>query len=80
MRTKGQGARGCQERLDEYLHSLRSASEGSGDNKGLNEKLDSVDKERIKDALEDGLSRLDSNPEADAKEFRSSHACWRSKT
>ena len=48
--------------------------EGSGDNKGLNEKLDSEDKEKIKDALKDGLSWLDSNPEAYAEEFRSS-AC-----
>ena len=48
---------------------MRSATEGSGDNKGLSEKLDSEDKEKIMDALKDGQSWLDSNPEADAEEI-----------
>ena len=28
--------------FDGYIHSMRSATEGSGDNKGLSEKMDSV--------------------------------------
>ena len=28
--------------FDGYVHSMRSATEGSGDNKGLSEKMDSV--------------------------------------
>merc|ERR1712186_77415 len=56
--------------FDGYLHSMRSATEGSGDNKGLSEKLDSEEKEKITDALKDGQSWLDSNPEADAEEIK----------
>merc|ERR1712242_392811 len=33
--------------FDGYLHSMRSATEGSGENKGLSEKLDSEGKEEI---------------------------------
>merc|ERR1712000_140601 len=54
--------------FDGYLHSMRSAVEGSGENKGLSEKLESEEKEKIMDALKDGQSWLDSNPEADAEE------------
>merc|ERR1712004_282496 len=36
--------------FDGYLHSMRSAAEGSGDNKGLSEKMDSDEKEKIMDA------------------------------
>merc|ERR1712195_336503 len=56
--------------LDGYLHSMRSAAEGSGDNKGLSEKLESDEKEKIMDAIKDGQSWLDSNPEADAEEIK----------
>merc|ERR1712071_580614 len=59
--------------FDGYLHSMRSATEGSGDNKGLSEKLDSEEKEQIMDALKDGQSWLDSNPEADAEEIEEKH-------
>merc|ERR1711887_360723 len=59
--------------FDGYLHSMRSAVEGSGDNKGLSEKLDSDEKEKIQDALKDGQSWLDSNPEADAEEVKEKH-------
>merc|ERR1712151_305424 len=59
--------------FDGYLHSMRSAVEGSGDNKGLSEKLDSDEKENIQDALKDGQSWLDSNPEADAEEIKEKH-------
>merc|ERR1740121_882952 len=33
--------------FDGYIHSMRSATEGSGENKGLSEKLDSEEKETI---------------------------------
>merc|ERR1719469_1103379 len=56
--------------FDGYMHSMRSAAEGSGDNKGLSEKLDDDEKEQIQEALKDGQSWLDSNPEADAEEIK----------
>jgi len=56
--------------FDGYLHSMRGAAEGSGENKGLSEKLDSDEKEKIMDALKDGQSWLDSNPEAEAEEVK----------
>merc|ERR1740125_50426 len=56
--------------FDGYIHSMRGATEGSGDNKGLSEKMDSEEKEKIMDALKDGQSWLDSNPEADAEEIK----------
>eukprot|EP00438_Fugacium_kawagutii_P024813 Skav215728 [mRNA] locus=scaffold1867:31443:41429:+ [translate_table: standard] len=59
--------------FDGYIHSMRSATEGSGDNKGLSEKMDSDEKEQILDALKDGQSWLDSNPEADAEEIKEKH-------
>merc|ERR1712190_653650 len=59
--------------FDGYLHSMRSAAEGSGENKGLSEKLDEDEKETIMDALKDGQSWLDSNPEADAEEVKEKH-------
>merc|ERR1711935_962501 len=59
--------------FDGYVHSMRSATEGSGDNKGLSEKLDEEEKEKIQDALKDGQSWLDSNPEADAEEIKEKH-------
>merc|ERR1712137_1206775 len=59
--------------FDGYIHSMRSATEGSGENKGLSEKMDSDEKEKIMDALKDGQSWLDSNPEADAEEIKEKH-------
>merc|ERR1712087_371709 len=59
--------------FDGYIHSMRSAAEGSGENKGLSEKLDEDEKEKIMDALKDGQSWLDSNPEADAEEVKDKH-------
>merc|ERR1711976_692649 len=56
--------------FDGYLHSMRSAAEGSGDNKGLSEKLDDDEKEQIGEAIKDGQSWLDSNPEADAEDIK----------
>merc|ERR1712110_535185 len=55
--------------FDGYVHSMRSAVEGSGDNKGLSEKLEEEEKEQIMDALKDGQSWMDSNPEADSEEI-----------
>merc|ERR1711862_506820 len=54
--------------FDSYVHSMRSAVERSGENKGLSEKLGPEEKEKIMNALKDGQSWLDSNPEADAEE------------
>merc|ERR1712151_599919 len=59
--------------FDGYMHSMKSAVEGSGENKGLSEKLDSEEKEKIQDALKDGQEWLDSNPEADADEIKDKH-------
>merc|ERR1712003_156739 len=59
--------------FDGYIHSMRSATEGSGENKGLSEKMDEEEKEKIMDALKDGQSWLDSNPEADADEIKEKH-------
>merc|ERR1712188_208316 len=38
-----------------YLHGLKSAVEG-GDGKGLGDKMDEEDKEKVKEALDDGES------------------------
>ena len=59
--------------FDGYIHSMRSATEGSGENKGLSEKMDSEEKEKILDALKDGQSWLDSNPEAEPEEIKEKH-------
>merc|ERR1712187_651739 len=59
--------------FDGYIHSMHSATEGSGDNKGLSEKMDSDEKEKILDALKDGQSWRDPNPEADAEEIKEKH-------
>merc|ERR1712072_1551087 len=56
-----------------YLSSMRSAVEGSGENKGLSEKLDDEEKEKVMDALKDGQSWMYSNPEADAEEVKEKH-------
>merc|ERR1719420_2735557 len=59
--------------FDGYMHSMKSAVEGSGENKGLSEKMDSEEKEKIQDALKDGQEWIDSNPEADAEEIKDKH-------
>merc|ERR1712070_60025 len=59
--------------FDNYVHSMRVAAEGSGDNKGLSEKLDSDEKEKIQDALKDAEEWMSSNPEADAEEIKEKH-------
>merc|ERR1711900_107137 len=45
--------------FDGYLHAMKSAAEGSGENKGLSEKLESEEKETTMDANKDGQSWLD---------------------
>merc|ERR1712093_480521 len=59
--------------FDGYLHSMKSATEGSGENKGLSEKMEEEEKEKVLDAIKDGQEWLDSNPEADAEEIKEKH-------
>jgi len=56
--------------FESYIHSMRTAVEGSSNNEGLSEKLDSEDKEIIMEALREGQSWLDANPRADAEEIK----------
>merc|ERR1711861_7281 len=56
--------------FDGYIHSMKSAVDGSGENKGLGEKMDEDEKETIDDAIKDGQDWLSSNPEADAEEIK----------
>merc|ERR1711904_608248 len=53
--------------FDGYLHSMRSAIEGSG---GLGDKLDADEKSTVMDAVNEGQSWLDSNSEADVDEIK----------
>ena len=50
-----------------HIHSLHRATEGFGENKGVNEKMDSDEIENILDTTEHSQSRLDSNPVAGKK-------------
>merc|ERR1712025_1520532 len=59
--------------FDNYMYSMMSSTEGKGESKGLGEKMESEEKEKIQDALKDGQSWLDSNPEADAEEIKEKH-------
>jgi heat shock protein 5 len=59
--------------FDNYVHSMKTTVEGSGDNKGLSEKLDDDEKTTIKDALQEAEEWLQSNPEADADEIKEKH-------
>jgi heat shock protein 5 len=56
--------------FDNYLHSLKVAVEGSGENKGLSEKLDDDEKEEINNAVKDGEEWRQENPEAEAEEIK----------
>ena len=56
-----------------YLHSMKSATEGSGENKRLSEKMEEEEKEKVLDAIKDGQEWMDSNPEADAEEIKEKH-------
>merc|ERR1711964_543798 len=55
--------------FDGYLHSMKSAVEGSGENKGPGEKMDEDEKETVDDAIKDGQDWLSSNPDADTEEI-----------
>ncbi|CAD7944702.1 unnamed protein product [Amoebophrya sp. A120] len=59
--------------FDSYMHGLKSAVEGGADGKGLGDKMDEEDKEKVKEAMEDGTSWMDSNPEADAEDIKEKH-------
>merc|ERR550537_1642875 len=54
--------------FDGYIHSLKSAVEGS-----LKDKIEDEEAQTVKDAMEDGQSWMDSNPEADAEEIKEKH-------
>merc|ERR1712130_472822 len=53
--------------FDGYIHSMRSAIEGSG---GLGDKLEEDEKSSVMDAVKEGQSWMDSNPEADVDEIK----------
>eukprot|EP00397_Hematodinium_sp_SG-2012_P017762 GEMP01018173.1.p1 GENE.GEMP01018173.1~~GEMP01018173.1.p1 ORF type:complete len:657 (+),score=179.89 GEMP01018173.1:43-2013(+) len=59
--------------FDGYLHSIKNAVEGSGEDKGLSEKLDDEEKETVQDAIKEGQEWMDSNPEANADEIKEKH-------
>jgi heat shock protein 5 len=54
--------------FDGYLHSLKSAVEGS-----LKDKIEDEEAQTVKDAMEDGQSWMDSNPESDAEDIKEKH-------
>jgi len=56
--------------FDNYLHSMKSAVEGSGEKKGLAEKMDEDEKETVDEAVRDGQEWLSANTEADAEEIQ----------
>jgi len=56
--------------FDNYLHAMRKTVEGGADGKGLSEKLDSDEKEKILEALSTGDEWLRDNLEADAGDVR----------
>jgi heat shock protein 5 len=60
--------------FDGYLHGLKSALEGGADGKpSIGEKMDEEDKEKVKEAMSDGQSWLDSNSDADAEDIKEKH-------
>jgi len=59
--------------FDGYMHGLKSAVEGGADGKGLGDKMSEDDKEKVKEAMEDGQSWMDSNAEADADDIKEKH-------
>merc|ERR1712146_561405 len=59
--------------FDGYMHGLKGAVEGGADGKGLGDKMEEDDKEKVKEAMEDGQSWMDSNPEADAEDIKEKH-------
>ena len=58
-----------------YLRSMQSATEGSGENKRLSEKMEEEEKmkEKVLHAIKNGQEWMDFNPEADAEEIKEKH-------
>merc|ERR1712066_693616 len=56
--------------FDGYIHGLKGAVEGGADGKGLGDKMDEEDKEKVKEAMEDGQAWMDSNAESDAEDIK----------
>merc|ERR1711879_423496 len=56
--------------FDGYIRSMESAIGGSDGNTGLGDKMEPEEKQEILDALRDGQSWLDANPEADADDIK----------
>merc|ERR1711972_338067 len=57
--------------FDGFIRSMESAIGSSGGNGGsLSDKMDPEEKQEISNALRDGQSWLDANPEADADEIK----------
>jgi heat shock protein 5 len=56
--------------FDSYLYSMRATVEGSGENKGLSDKLDSDEKSTIKEAIRDGEEWIKENVDADVDEIK----------
>lgn len=56
--------------FDSYVYSMRSTVEGSGENKGLSEKLEAEEKSAIKEALRDGEEWLRENADAEVDEIK----------
>jgi len=59
--------------FDGYIHGLKSAVEGGADGKGLGDKMEEEDKEKVREAMEDAQSWMDSNAEADAEDIKEKH-------
>jgi heat shock protein 5 len=60
--------------FDGYLHGLKSALEGGADGTpSIGEKMDEEDKEKVKEAMSDGQSWMDSNSDADAEDIKEKH-------
>lgn len=57
--------------FDSYLYSMKNTVEGSGDNKGLSDKLESDEKSTIKEAIRDGEEWLRENSDADVDDIKS---------
>merc|ERR1712014_346284 len=56
--------------FDSYIRSMESALGGSGGNAGLSEKMEPKEKQEVLDALKDGQTWLDANPEADTDDIK----------
>merc|ERR1712054_648230 len=60
--------------FDGYLHGLKSALEGGADGEpSIGDKMDEDDKDKVKEAMADGQSWMDSNSDADAEDIKEKH-------